>query len=66
MALGHTRLATAANTMKIHPSMFDRIERIPADFIPLKGKAYIATIQDERGVQQCAWEFESYPHLTIK
>lgn len=49
------RVAVAAYTVTVQPSMYDCIERIPADFIPLKGRAYVATLEDEREAKQWTW-----------
>lgn len=51
------RVTVAVNTVKVQPSMFDRVERIPTDFIPLKGKEYAPIIEDRRVTAQWKWEF---------
>lgn len=51
------RVAVAAHTVKVQPSMFDRIERIPPDFIPLKGRIFTETTEDAREPTQCALSF---------
>lgn len=51
------RVTVAVNTVKVQPSMFDRVERIPADFIPLGGREYAPIIDDKRETAQKAWEF---------
>jgi len=53
----YRRVTSAIHTVKVQPSMFDRIERIPADFMPLKGRAYAATIEDKREAGQYALSF---------
>lgn len=37
------RLSFARETVKVQPSMFDRIERVDPNFMPMPGKAYITT-----------------------
>lgn len=51
------RVSLAAGTVRVQPSMFDRIERIPAAFVPLKGTAYATIIKDEREAGQWSWSF---------
>jgi hypothetical protein len=55
-ALGR-RATVAAYSMRMQPSMFDRIERIPADFMPLRGKQYTAIIGNTRESEQAGWAF---------
>jgi hypothetical protein len=52
----------AADSVRVQPSMFDRIERIPVDFIPMAGREYTAKTEDNRGVNQCAYDFGSTNH----
>lgn len=48
-----TRRATvAAGTMRRQPSMFDRIERIPTNFMPLHGKQYTKKIAEAQESEQ--------------
>lgn len=51
------RFAAASDSVRVQESIFDRIERIPADFVPLKGKAYVAPIADKREPGQRVWAF---------
>ena len=51
------RVSFAAGTVRVQPSMFDRVERIPANFMPQQGRAYVATIEDKREAGQWAWSF---------
>lgn len=53
----YRRVTSAIHTVKVQPSMFDRVERIPADFMPLQGKAYVAAGKDKREAGQWAWSF---------
>lgn len=55
----YRRLSFAKETVQIQPSMFDRIERIPADFIPMAGRQYGVKIEESRKADQWAWDFES-------
>jgi hypothetical protein len=52
------RMGDAAHTVRTQPSLFDRIDRIPADFMPPPGKEYAAKIADPRKAGQWAWDFE--------
>lgn len=51
------RVATAADTVREQPSLFDHIERIHSNFMPLRGKKYITRIEEQRGANQWCWEF---------
>jgi hypothetical protein len=52
------RIAFAAATFRVQPSLFDRIERITVDFRALPGKAYRPAMElnSEKNGQWC-WEF---------
>ncbi len=52
------RVSHAADTVRMQPSMFDRIERIPVGFLPPAGRQYGAKIEDKRDAKQWAWNFE--------
>lgn len=52
------RINSAGVTVREQDSMFDGIERIPADFLPEQGKVYVAKKVDIREAGQLAWEFE--------
>jgi len=39
----------------MQPSKFDRIERVPADFMPVQGKTCAAANGDKRAAGQWAW-----------
>ncbi len=54
----YRRVAVAIKTVKVQPSMFDRIERIPVDFMPMRGRACAPIIEDGRETEQRAWVFE--------
>jgi hypothetical protein len=51
------RAASAADTMKKQSSIFDRIERIPTTFMPLRGQHYAAKAADTRESRQRTWTF---------
>jgi hypothetical protein len=51
------RIQQSANTVRVQRSLFDRIVRIPVDFMPSRGYVYPARLKDERGVQQWGWTF---------
>ena len=51
------RVDFAAATVRRQRSLFDRIERIPADFMPPRGYAYPARIEASREAGQCSWAF---------
>jgi hypothetical protein len=51
------RLSSAADTIRVQSSMFDRLERIPADFFPLAGRQYAPQVEDKRDAKQWAWTF---------
>lgn len=53
------RVNAAADTVRLQPSMFDRIERIPSSFMPLRGREYVTATEDRREVGQWAWDFEA-------
>lgn len=53
------RVADAASFRRRQQSMFDEKERIPANFIPLRGQKYAAKISDTREAGQWAWNFEA-------
>jgi hypothetical protein len=55
------RFSSAVNVVRIQPSMFDRIERIPADFMPSPGKVYFVKQINESDMGQLAWEFDEAP-----
>ena len=40
------RLSFARKTVEVQPSVFDRVERIDPKFMPLPGKAYLATVAE--------------------
>jgi hypothetical protein len=50
-------VALAIAAVLKQPSIFDRIERIPDDFMPLPGKTYGKRVEEGGGVEQWAWEF---------
>ena len=52
------RVAGAIHTVKVQPSMFDRVERIPSDFVPLRGTGYADVNKDMRQMRQQAWDFD--------
>lgn len=52
------RVVVAADTVKAQPCMFDRIERIPVDFMPLMARTYAAAVEDKREAKQLAWDFD--------
>lgn len=52
------RVTNAADTVKVQPSIFDCIERVPSDFMPPQGRAYVVRIEDAREAAQTAWCFE--------
>lgn len=51
------RITVAAETVKAQPSLFDRIECIPSNFMPPPGKQYGAKIEDSREPAQVVWDF---------
>jgi hypothetical protein len=51
------RAAGAADTMKRQSSIFDRIERVPSTFMPLRGQHYAAKTADMRESRQGIWTF---------
>lgn len=53
----YRRVTSAIHAVTVQPSMFDRIEHIPADFMPQQGRAYVDAIEDKREAGQCAWSF---------
>lgn len=52
------RVSSAADSVRVQDSMFDRIERIPSDFLPPLGKQYATKIENRRATDQWAWDFE--------
>jgi hypothetical protein len=53
----NSRLRRAEAVVKIQPSLFDLIERIPASFMPQKGTTYLARLEDSRSGEQWGWDF---------
>lgn len=51
------RVNFAAKTVRLQRSLFDRIVRIPADFMPPRGRAYPTRIEEKRESWQWAWTF---------
>lgn len=51
------RISCAADTVRLQPSLFDRIERISKDFMPQRGKGYAVREEQHRASSQWAWEF---------
>jgi hypothetical protein len=52
------RVSHAADSVRVQPSMFDRIERIPVGFLPPAGRQFGAKIEETRDAKQWSWEFE--------
>ena len=53
------RVSGAVRYVKQQPSLFDRIEHIPDDFIPLEGRALLPPQRTTIAYQQCALEFHT-------
>jgi hypothetical protein len=53
----YKRVAFAADTVRVQPSLFDRIERITNDFMPRRGKGYAVRVEQHSSGTQWAWEF---------
>ncbi|TFW05451.1 hypothetical protein E4K72_11270 [Oxalobacteraceae bacterium OM1] len=51
------RIDDAVRHFKVQASMFDRIERIPGDFMPAPGKRQRMPEPESRAVEQRRWEF---------
>lgn len=52
------RVTFAADTVRVQPSLFDRIERIESSFMPPPGKQYAAKPVQAGAGTQWRWEFE--------
>lgn len=52
------RVSVAADTVKVQPSMFDRVERVPPNFLPQRGRQFVVKIEQHHEVEQWAWNFE--------
>ena len=51
------RVTTAGNTVQVQPSLFDRIERIEKEFMPLPGQQYAVRPEKQHEPGQLMWEF---------
>lgn len=51
------RITSAATSVKIQPSLFDRIESIAETFRPKRGRQYAIKIQQQYSGTQLGWEF---------
>jgi hypothetical protein len=51
------RVNVAADTVRVQPSLFDRIERIEEDFMPPRGRQYAVKIEHHREAVQWGWDF---------
>jgi hypothetical protein len=51
------RVTFAADSVRVQPSLFDRIERIESDFMPALGKRYAAKEVRSGTATQWGWEF---------
>jgi hypothetical protein len=52
------RVAHAAQTVKIQPSLFDRIEKIGREFMPTRGKQFFSRVEKHLSGRQWEWLFE--------
>lgn len=56
------RLSKAESAVRVQASVFDRVERIPPDFMPTPGKAHPPNPGPQgRHQEQFSWNFESEP-----
>lgn len=51
------RVTFAGDTVRVQPSLFDRIERISASFMPQPGRQYAVRAEQQCAVSQWGWEF---------
>ena len=51
------RVASAANTVKVQPSLFDGIKKIHKSFMPLPGRQYAMRADRHHAATQWGWEF---------
>lgn len=52
------RVGNAADTVRVQPSLFDRLERIGASFLPSPGRKYTVQATRHLGAVQWGWTFE--------
>lgn len=52
-----SRIAQAAATLRVQPSLFDRIEKISESFAPSAGRSYAITEQRHLAGSQLVWDF---------
>jgi len=56
------RISKAERAVRVQASVFDRVERIPSDFMPMPGKAHpLAPEAQARHQEQFSWNFEGEP-----
>lgn len=51
------RVAYAADSVRVQPSLFDRVERIGESFMPLPGRQYVVRQEQHGEVLQLTWDF---------
>lgn len=51
------KLRRALRTLRLQPSLFDRIERISKSFMPLRGKHYVVKPEEKTAHGQMSWNF---------
>ncbi len=51
------RVTFAGDTVRVQPSLFDRIERIGVSFMPQPGRQYAVRVEPQYAATQWGWEF---------